>query len=145
MYFILMVELPTIILLLVFFFQADDKREMGIALLVVGGTMSLVLLLLFNLKLKTRIDQSGVSFSYFPFIRTWRKYPKETIQAISVIKYSPISDYGGWGLKGNSTTKAYSILGDSGLLLDIGEKKKIMIGTLKHDELKEFLLSWKEE
>jgi uncharacterized integral membrane protein len=145
MYFILMVELPTLILLLVFFIQAEDKTEMGIALSVVGGTLTLILLFIFNLKLETRIDRIGVSFKFFPFVRTWRKYPREKIQSISVISYSPITDFGGWGLEGNSTTKAYSILGDKGLLLDVGEKKKIMIGTMKANELKDFLSSWKEE
>jgi len=145
MYFILMIELPTLILLLVFFIQAEDKTEMGIALSVVGGTLSLILLFIFNLKLETRIDQNGVSFSYFPFVRTWRKYPREKIQSISVISYSPITDYGGWGLKGNKSTKAYSILGNQGILIDTGEKKKILIGTSKVKELKEYLENWKEE
>ena len=145
MYFILLVELPTLVLLLVFFIQAEDKTEMGIALSVVGGTLTLILLFILNLKLETRIDQIGVSFKFFPFVRTWRKYPKAKIKSISVVNYSPITDFGGWGLKGNSTTKAYSILGDMGLLLDVGEKKKIMIGTMKATELKDFLSSWKEE
>jgi len=144
-YFLLLVELPTILLLLIFLIQAEDKSEMGIALAVVTGTMSLVFLFIFNLKLETRIDQYGVSFSYFPFIRTWRKYPREKIKSISVISYSPMTDYGGWGLKGNSTTKAYSVLGDKGLLFDVGEKKKIMIGTMRAQQLEEFLSSWKED
>ena len=145
MYLILLIELPTLVLLLVFFVQAKDKTEMGIALSVVGGTLTLILLFIFNLKLETRIDQIGVSFKFFPFVRNWRKYPKEKIKSITVVNYSPITDFGGWGLKGNSTTKAYSILGDMGLLLDVGEKKKIMIGTMKANELKDFLSSWKEE
>ena len=51
MYFILLIELPTLVLLLVFFIQAEDKTEMGIALSVVGGTLTLILLFIFNLKL----------------------------------------------------------------------------------------------
>ncbi len=144
-YFILLVELPTIILLLTFYFHADDKAEMGIALTVVGGTLALIFVFIFNLRLETRIDQNGVSIKYFPFIRSWRKFPKTSIKTITVINYSPITDYGGWGLKGNKTTKAYSIIGDQGLLFDVGEKKKIMIGTMKAKELEEFLTNWKEE
>lgn len=144
-YFIILVELPTIILLLTFYFQAEDKAEMGIALTVVGATMALIFLFIFNLRMETRIDQYGISFKYFPFIRSWRKYPKETIRTISVINYNPIMDYGGWGLKGNKTTKAYSIMGDQGLLFDVGDKKKIMIGTMKAKELEEYLSSWKEK
>jgi hypothetical protein len=143
-YLLILIELPTLILLLVLLFNSKDKSEMGLVLALVLGTLGFVLLLILNLKLETRIDQSGVSFRYFPFIQTWRKFPKETIQSISVINYSPITDYGGWGFKGNKTTKAYSILGDRGLLLDVGEKKKIMIGTLKAKELEAYLINWME-
>jgi hypothetical protein len=143
-YLLILIELPTLILLLVLLFNSKDKSEMGLVLTLVLGTLGFVFLLILNLKLETRIDQSGVSFRYFPFIQSWLKFPKETIQSISVINYSPITDYGGWGFKENKTTKAYSILGDRGLLLDVGGKKKIMIGTLKAKELEAYLINWME-
>lgn len=145
MYLILLLELPTLILLLVLFFQAEEKSEMGTALIVVVSSLFLIFLLIFNLKLETRIDDYGLSYRYFPFIRNWRKIEKSQILSIGVINYSPITDYGGWGLKGNKTAKAYSILGDEGVLIDIGEKKKIMIGTSKAKELRTYLENWKEE
>jgi hypothetical protein len=144
-YLIILIELPTIILLLTFYLLAEDKAEMGVALTIVAGTMALIFLFIFNLRLETRIDQNGISFKYFPFIRSWRKYPKESIKTITVINYSPITDFGGWGLKGNKTTKAYSITGNQGLLFDVGENKKIMIGTMKAKELEEYLSTWKEK
>ena len=145
LYLIILVELPTIILLLTFYLKAEDKAEMGVALTVIAGTMALIFLFIFNLRLETRIDQNGISFKYFPFIRSWRKYPEESIKTVTVINYSPVMDYGGWGIKGNKTTKAYSILGDQGLLFDVGEKKKIMIGTMRAKELEQYLSSWKEK
>jgi hypothetical protein len=144
-YLIILIELPTIILLLTFYLQAEDKAEMGVTLTIVAGTMALIFLFIFNLRLETRIDQNGISFKYFPFIRSWRKYPKESIKTITVINYSPITDFGGWGLKGNKTTKAYSITGNQGLLFDVGENKKIMIGTMKAKGLEEYLSTWKEK
>jgi len=107
--------------------------------------MALIFLFIFNLKLEIQISQHGISFKYFPFIRSWRKYPKESIKTITVINYGPTTDYGGWGIKGSKTTKAFSILGDQGLLFDIGEKKKIMVGTMKANKLEEYLSSWKEK
>jgi hypothetical protein len=116
-YLLLLIELPTLVLILVLLFNSEDKSEIGFTLAFVISTLGLVFLLIVNLKMETRIDTYGVSFRYFPFIRSWRKFPKGTIQSISVINYSPITDYGGWGFKGNKTTKAYSILGEQGLLL----------------------------
>lgn len=145
MYAIIMTELPILILLIVLYATSDDKQEMAIALGVVLGTMILIFGLIFNLKLETRIDSDSVSFRYFPFILKWRQFPKGIIKSCEVIKYSPITDYGGWGFKGNTTTKAYSVLGDEGLLLDVGEKKKILIGTMKSKELTDFLENWMEK
>ncbi|TXE03633.1 hypothetical protein [Algoriphagus aquimarinus] len=145
MYFIILAEVPILILLIVLYATSEDKQEMAIALGVVLGTMALILSLILNLKLETRIDDDNISFRYLPFIRTWRQYPKAIIASAEVIKYSPISDYGGWGIKGNKTTKAYSVLGDEGILLDVGEKKKILIGTMKSKELTGFIENWMEE
>jgi hypothetical protein len=145
MYVMIMTEVPVIILMIVLYATTDDKQEMAIALGVVIGSLILVFILIFNLKLETRIDDKSISFRYTPFIRQWRSFQKETIKSYKVINYSPISDYGGWGFKGNKTTKAYSVLGDQGLLIDVGEKKKILIGTMKAKELTAFMENWKEE
>ncbi|RAI91899.1 hypothetical protein [Algoriphagus yeomjeoni] len=145
MYFILLTEVPILILLAVLYATSDDKQEMAIALGVVLGTMALVFALIFNLKLETRIDEKSIAFRYTPFIRKWRHFPKKEIKSCEVITYSPITDYGGWGFKGNKTTKAYSVLGNEGLLMDVGEKKKIMIGTMKSKELTDFMKNWMEE
>ncbi|MFC5627026.1 hypothetical protein [Algoriphagus winogradskyi] len=145
MYVMILTEVPVIILMIVLYATTDDKQEMAIALGVVIGSLILVFILIFNLKLETRIDDKSISFRYTPFIRQWRSFQKETIKSYKVINYSPISDYGGWGFKGNKTTKAYSVLGDQGLLIDVGEKKKILIGTMKAKELTAFMENWKEE
>tara|TARA_R110002020_G_scaffold287003_2_gene502492 strand:- start:4859 stop:5347 length:489 start_codon:yes stop_codon:yes gene_type:complete len=145
MYVIILTEVPVIILMIVLYATTDDKQEMAIALGVVIGSLILVFILIFNLKLETRIDDKSISFRYTPFIGKWRSFQKETIKSYKVINYSPITDYGGWGFKGNKTTKAYSVLGDHGLLVDVGEKKKILIGTMKAKELTAFMENWKEE
>lgn len=145
MYFIILVEAPTLILLIVLYFTSEDKQEMAIALGVVSCTMALLLIVLFNIKLETRIDDKEISIRYLPFIQKWKKYPKAQIKSWEVLSYQPVMDYGGWGIKGNRTTRAYSVLGSEGLLLDVGEKKKIMIGTTKAKELKEFMETWMED
>ncbi len=118
---------------------------MGIALVFVFGIMSLALTLILNIKLETRIDHLGIQFRYLPFIRKWRLLSKEYILAAEVITFNPLLDYGGWGMKGNKTTKLYNITGDQGVLVDTGESKKILLGTLKAKELSSFLEDWIEE
>ena len=145
MYLVMMVEIPTLVLVSVLVLTSEsDKQEGIIALLGVFSIMALAMGLLFNLKLETRIDEEGIHYRYFPFIK-WRLINKAAIKEASVIKFNPMSDHGGWGVKGNSTTKAYTILGETGLSIDIGEKKKILLGTQKPKELADFIENWMEE
>ena len=122
MYFISCPEAPTLVLLIVLYFTGEDKQAMGIALGLVAGTMAIVLILLFKIKLETRIDSYGISFRYSPFVRNRKKLTKSQIKSREVRQYQPLLDYGGWGIKGNKTTWAYSILEPEGFLLDAGEK-----------------------
>lgn len=145
MYLILMLEIPTLIIvsLLVLNTESGDKSAF-IALGFVAGIMVLVMGLILNLKLETRIDERSIQFRYFPFIK-WRHIPKEQIVTAEVITFSPLTDHGGWGIKGNKTTKAYTVIGDTGLSLDINQKKQIVLGTQKPKELGEFIKNWLEE
>jgi hypothetical protein len=143
-YFILLIELPTLILLIVLFFTSEEKQELGIALVVVIGIMSLIMTLLFHIKMETRIDDQGIHYRYLPFIRTWRLIPKASILSVEVISFNPIMNYGGWGMKGNRTTKLYNLTGDQGVLINTGDSKKVLLGTLKAKELRSFLEDWTE-
>ncbi len=146
MYLILMLEIPTLILVSVGVLtgESDDKTEGMIALIVVFSIMTLVMGLIFNIRLETRIDEKGIHYKYFPFVK-WRLIEKHKIREARVVSFSPLTDHGGWGIKGNKTTKAYTVIGDTGLSIDLGEKKKILIGTQKPKELSEFIENWMED
>lgn len=145
MYLILMLEIPSLILVSVVVFSGDsDATEGTIALLAVFGVMALVMALIFNIKMETRIDEKGIHYRYFPFIH-WRLIEKTRIRKAEVKSFSPLSDHGGWGIKGNRTTKAFTVMGDTGLLIDLGEKKNVLIGTQKPKELSEFIETWMED
>jgi len=145
MYLILMLEIPTLILVSVLVLNSSEgQKEDFFGLFFVLLVMILAMSLVLNLKLSTRIDETGIHYRYFPFFK-WRKISRDQIRSAEVISFSPISDHGGWGIKGNSTTKAYTVIGEKGLQLDIYEKKKILIGTQKPKELSEFIENWMEE
>ncbi len=144
-YLILLLELPTLVLLTVLYFTSEEKQEMGIALVFVMAIMSLVMALILNIKLETRIDDQGIHFRYLPFIQKWRLLSKPSIISAEVITFNPLFDYGGWGMKGNKTTKLYNITGDEGILIDSGESKRTLLGTIKTKELRSFLEDWIEE
>lgn len=146
MFLILILELPMIILVAAVILSSESNSQEAIwiipALLLLMGT---IFMFIMSLRLELRIEPDEIKYRFIPFFSKWKSITREEIKEVQVISYSPISDYGGWGLKGNKTTKAYSILGDHGLLINHGQKKKIMIGTQKGKELKEFIDHWKEE
>ncbi|MFN3999622.1 hypothetical protein [Algoriphagus sp.] len=142
MYFILMLEIPTLVLVTFLVLNDDSGRKEGIyGLISFFLIMIIVSTFLFKLKLKTRIDETGIHYAYFPLIK-WRTISKKQIKSAELIMFNPLADHGGWGIKGNKTTKAYTVIGDAGLSIDLGEKKKIVIGTQKPKELGEFLENW---
>jgi hypothetical protein len=53
-----------------------------------------------------------------------------------VKQYSPISGYGGWGLRLglNGIGKAYNVSGEKGLQLEFSDNRKIVIETNKPEE-----------
>lgn len=145
MYLVLMLEIPTLVLVTVLILNDDSGSKEGFyGFVVIIAVMAIVLTFLFNLKLKTRIDETGIHYAYFPLIK-WRTIPKSQIKSAEVIMFNPIADHGGWGIKGNKTTKAYTVIGDAGLSIDLAEKKKIVIGTQKPKELGEFIENWMED
>lgn len=95
----------------------------------------LILVLFHQMHLVTEIDSLGISYRFFPFHQKKRALRWEEIERIELKKYSPIFDYGGWGIRGFSDDKAYNISGNVGIQLYLKNGKKILIGTQKPQEV----------
>lgn len=111
-----------------------------------GLIISTVLVLLFtfllsNLCLDTRINKEGIFVRFYPFQIRFRHYPWDSLTKCFVRQYSPIAEFGGWGYRFGFFGKgaAYIVSGDKGLQLEFKNKKKLLIGTNKPDELSELL------
>lgn len=103
--------------------------------------LNIALFLMFRYsKLSTVIDKIGIEYRFSPFHFKPRFIYWNMIEKYKVIKFDPIKDYGGWGIKVNKDGKAYTISGDKGLLLYLKSGQKILIGTQKDSELTDFLL-----
>mgnify|MGYP006296996953 CR=1 FL=1 len=108
--------------------------ELVILLIVFG----VILPVLFYInKLETRVYDDGIYIRYYPFHLSYRKYSFEDIKNYKSITYSALKEYGGWGIryKLRGKTKAYNVCGNSGVLLEFKDGKKLLIGSQKVDEL----------
>ena len=106
------------------------------------------LLPIFLFKLKTRIDEKGIYYQFFPFHFKTRFIAWSAIENAYVRNYNPISEYGGWGIKGGflwnrKNGKAVNVSGDIGLQLELKNGKRLLIGTQKENEVKQVLANYK--
>lgn len=64
------------------------------------------------------------------------------IQEAAVRTYSPLKEYGGWGIKGWSRRNmAYNMSGDRGVQLVLSDGRRVMIGSQRPEELAQALES----
>ena len=96
-----------------------DKPEVLLGIFgtnLVGFILSV--LLIYSIKLETRITELGVYVRLFPLGFSFKFYPFSNMLAYYVRKYHPVREYGGWGLKGRYNNRSLSIRGDRGLQLE---------------------------
>ena len=121
--------------------QFGDKPMSNVGLLIATGVTLLLTLLFLNLRLDTEIKNDGIYVRFFPFHLTFKHYNWDSLTKSFVRQYSPISEYGGWGLRlglfGKGT--AFNVSGDKGLQLEFSNHKKLLIGTNQPEELNETL------
>ncbi len=130
------------------YLKKDDKGPTALlGLIIIIGAMVLIYGFIFSLKLKTKIDEIGIHFKFVPFHFKMRTINWSTIEKSYVRNYEPISEYGGWGMKGGKLWNknkglAYNVKGDIGLQLELKNGKKILIGTQKQDEMNRVLQTY---
>jgi hypothetical protein len=97
--------------------------------------MLIPLIILGSLKLKTRIDHEGVHFQMVPFQWKERSIPWTDIDQVYVRKYSPLREYGGWGIRLGRNGWAYNVRGNYGIQVVKKNGKQILLGTQQPDEV----------
>ena len=90
--------------------------------------------LLFSLKLETRINAEGIYTEFHPLPIFQKKFKWNDISKCHVRKYSALTEYGGWGIKGFGKAKAYNVSGNKGIQIITTEGYKFLIGTQKPKE-----------
>jgi hypothetical protein len=92
----------------------------------------------FSMKLITEITEEGVKYRFPPLIRKFRTIPKSMIAVFQVRKYSPIGEYGGWGIRLGTMGRgrAYNVKGNMGLQLKLQNNKRILFGTQRPEALR---------
>lgn len=111
------------------------------AVYVSFGIGILLPVLFWQMRLITRITEEGIYVRFIPFHFKEKFFAWETITASYVRTYSPLKEYGGWGIKYgfNGQGLVYNVAGNVGLQLQFKEGEAILIGTQKGEEIKQVL------
>ncbi|NGM62867.1 hypothetical protein G5B30_13195 [Sphingobacterium sp. SGG-5] len=117
--------------------QFGDKPMSDTELLIATGLTIILTLLFVSCRLVTQVKVDGIYVRFFPFHLKYKRYPWDILTKCYVRVYSPISEYGGWGLRFSffGKGKAYNVSGNKGLQLEFTNGKKLLIGTNKSEEL----------
>jgi hypothetical protein len=121
--------------------QFGNNPMSNTGLLITASLTILLTVLFINFRLDTIIKKDGIYVRFFPFHLKFKYYPWNKISKFYVRQYSPISEYGGWGLRfglfGKGT--AFNVSGNKGLQIEFTNNNRLLIGTNKPEELSETL------
>jgi hypothetical protein len=98
----------------IYYSNSSNLQETTILFAILFLNFSL-LILLYKMELHTKIDINGINTSFRPFPFFKRHYNWSEIDKIYVRKYSALTEYGGWGIRGFTEAKAYNVSGNYGI------------------------------
>jgi hypothetical protein len=125
---------PWLWVLLLVVFSLSVWKPVGL------GIMAVFLPLFWFTRLETVIDQEGISYRWFPFQRKPRVIKWTQVEQITVRNYSPLGEFGGWGLRYSWTSTAHTVSGNWGIDIKIkGKSRSLLLGTQHPDEVLQLL------
>ena len=97
------------------------------------GLVLLLILSLITMRQVTRVEPGAVVVSYGLLYRT--SIPTSDIRLAEAVRYRPVRDYGGWGIRGLGRRRALNMRGDRGVLLTRGDGSTVLVGSQRPREL----------
>ena len=112
--------------------------------LVAIGVLTLGLtLLMWNSRLRTDYYEDKIVFRFWPFHLKEKEILWSDVKSIKVVKYSPLRDYGGWGIRIGVKGNAFNVKGNLGVLLEMKKGRSTLFSTQEPKEVYEALKALK--
>lgn len=93
-------------------------------------------------QLRSRVTEEGIEIRW-GFLEVIKKnIPFETIENAEAVTYSPIREFGGWGIRfGGKKKKAWTIRGNRALLLHLTDGTRFYLGSDKPERMLQWVVS----
>ncbi len=127
-------------------FVSNDKETLtGVSISLVA--MVIVTLLILSIRLRTKIDEKGVYYQFYPINLNEKFIPWSDISRCYIRKYNPILEYGGWGYKMSpfGRGRVLNVKGNKGIQFEFKNGKKLLLGTQKEVEVEKVLLTYRNK
>ena len=89
-----------------------------------------------SVQMVTVVDQDGIVVYCRPFRFLRKQVLWSDIERIYPRQYSPLAEYGGWGIRKGRAGFAYNMSGNQGIQLELKSGKRILIGTQQTNDFK---------
>lgn len=122
------------------FFSSLPAQEFEFTSIIAPFFTLAIFVLIFILRLETKINNTGISARFEPLPIFRRNYKWEDMEECFVRTYAPVSEYGGWGIRGFGKAKAYNVSGNKGIQIITKNKERFLIGTEKPDQARKAIL-----
>jgi len=87
------------------------------------------------MRLETEVRDLFLSYRLYPLHIAWREVPAREIASVEAVTYSPILEYGGWGMRIGRRGRAYNVSGNRGVFICKKNGKCFLLGSQRPDEL----------
>lgn len=105
------------------FTNAEGRAAAG----VMAGVMSAILVLFGPMTTEVRDDHLLVQFGLIPVYRKRLDYAG--MVRLDPCRYSPLREFGGWGIRGLGRSRALSARGDLGVRISMADGREWLIGS----------------
>jgi len=112
----------------------SNQGLLAVSLLVLLFDAGLLALFL-GANLRTEVRDDGLYIRYRPFHFSFHRVPLQDVVQVQAVTYSPLREYGGWGIRYTRRGKAYNPMGNRGVKLDYRDGRHLLIGSQRPDEL----------
>ena len=92
-------------------------------------------LLFYFMMLKIKITDKGLHYQFFPIHLKEYIISFDQIKTFKSRKYSPLKEFGGWGIKYGFESKAYNVSGNIGVQIVLKDGNKILFGSQNSNEI----------
>jgi hypothetical protein len=92
-------------------------------------------LFFWSLRLVTEVRADGVYIRFIPFHWSFQHMPLTEVKQFEAKTYRPVLEYGGWGIRYGFGGKAYNVIGNRGVQLELTNGKRLLIGSQRPEEM----------